>query len=185
MRQRQPAQHDPHAQAGKAPAQVPGPRAGSEAAGRARRRRPAQRPRQGDARSALQLAASASASWSSWRWATWTCRKACCASAARAARTASRRSAAQAIKARAALLRAARDRQPQPGTARTRPRLPEQARRAAEHALGPPQARQVSRAGRPRSGDQPAHAASQLRDAPAEQRRRPAQRAGAARATRA
>ena len=53
--QRQPAEHDPHAQAGKAPAQVPGPRAGAEAARRARRRRPARRPRQGDARSALLL----------------------------------------------------------------------------------------------------------------------------------
>ena len=74
---------------------------------------------------------------------------------------------------------------PQAVALTSRPRVPQQARPVAEHPLGPPQARQVPRAGRPRPRDQPAHAASQLRDAPAQQRRGPAQRAGAARATRA
>ena len=52
------------------------------------------------------------------------------------------------------------------------PRLPQQARRSAEHAFGSSQARQVSGCRGSRSRHQPAHAAAQLRHAPAEQRRR-------------
>src|SRR5690606_41012423 len=60
--------------------------------------------------------------------------------------------------------------------------LPEQARGAAQLAVGAAEARQVPADGRARPDDQPAHAAAQLRDAPAGQRGGPAQRAGAARA---
>jgi integrase/recombinase XerC len=77
-------------------------------------------------------------------------------------------------------LRIARPGHAQPAIDPCHARVPQQAWRAAEHALGAPQARQVPRAGGPRSGHQPAHAAPQLRDAPVEQRRRPAERAGAA-----
>jgi hypothetical protein len=47
------AQHNPHTEAGKAAAKVPGSGAGTEAARRARRRRHPERARQGDAGSAV------------------------------------------------------------------------------------------------------------------------------------
>ncbi len=58
----------------------------------------------------------------------------------------------------------------------------QQARRPHQCPLRAPQARQVPPPGRSRPGDQPAHAAPQLRDAPAREWCRSAKRAGVARA---
>ncbi len=58
--------------------------------------------------------------------------------------------------------------------------VPQSLRRAADAALGAEHGAQIRHEGRPADRRAPAPAASQLRDAPARRRRRPARRAGAA-----